>query len=44
MRYSRVHDGCNTTGIVKSHLTKGEISPGRSENFPYKRNTTGMVR
>ena len=41
---SRLHDERNTTGIVKSHLTRGGISPGWGEIFPYKRNTTGMVR
>ena len=41
---SRLHDERNTTGIVKSHLTRGGISPGWGENFPCKRNTTGMVR
>ena len=40
----RLHDERNTTGIVKSHLTWSGISPGWGEIFPYKRNTTGMVR
>ena len=40
---SRLHDERNTTGIVKSHLTRGGISPGRGEIFPHKRNATGMV-
>ena len=41
---SRLHEEHNTTGIVKSHLTRGGISPRWGEIFPYKRNTTGMVR
>ena len=41
---SRLHEEHNTTGIVKSHLTRGEISPRWGKIFPYKRNTTGMVR
>ena len=38
----RLHDERNTTGIVKSHLTRGGISPERGEICPYKRNTTGI--
>ena len=40
----RSHDERNTTGIVKSHLTRSGISPGWSAIFPYKRNTSGKVR